>query len=97
MSVFCHPMSEFICMSCYSRKMMVASKDTRSYTSLGWSPTSSLKDCSSACSSVECSEVVTMGYARGVKEVGEWRGTIYKPEWSLESLSLWKGTLATLI
>ena len=30
---------------------------------------------SSACSSVECSEVLTMGYARRVKEVGEWRGT----------------------
>jgi hypothetical protein len=23
----------------------------------------------------ECSEVLTMGYARRVKEVGEWRGT----------------------
>jgi hypothetical protein len=75
MSVFCHPMSEFIRMSCCSRKMMVASKDTRSYIGLGQSPTSSLRDRSSACSSVECSEVLTMGYARRVKEVGEWGET----------------------
>jgi hypothetical protein len=54
---------------------MVAPKDTRSYTCSGRSPTTSLRDSSSACSSVECSEVLTMGYARRVKEVGEWRGT----------------------
>ena len=58
------------------------------------SPTSSLRDSSSACSSVECSEVLTMGYARRVKEVGEWRGM---PEWSLESPSIWKDALAALI
>ena len=74
-SVFCHPTSEFIRMSHYSRKTMVASKDIRNYTGSGWSPTSSLRDGSSACSLVECSKVLTMGYARRVKEVGEWRGT----------------------
>jgi hypothetical protein len=42
---------------------MVASKDTRNYTGLGRSPTSSLRDRSSVCSSVECFEVLTMGYA----------------------------------
>ena len=54
---------------------MVASKGTRNYTGSGWSPMSSLRDGSSACSSVECYEVLTMGYAKRVEEVGEWRGT----------------------
>jgi hypothetical protein len=54
---------------------MVASKDTRNYIGLGRSPTSSLRDGLSECSSVECSEVLIMGYARRVEEVGEWRGT----------------------
>jgi hypothetical protein len=58
-----HPTSEFIQMSCCSRKMIVASKDTRNYTSLGQSPAYSLKERSNACFSVECSEVLTMGYA----------------------------------
>ena len=42
---------------------------------LSRSPTSCLRERSSVYSSVECSEVLTMGYARRVKEVGEWRGT----------------------
>ena len=71
LSVFCHPMSEFIRMSCCSRKTMVASKDTRNYTGSGRSPTSSLRDSLSACSSVECSEVLTMGCVSYEKEVGE--------------------------
>jgi hypothetical protein len=50
---------------------MVASKDSRNYTSSGRSPTSSLKKRSSACSSVECSEVLTIGYVRRVNKVGE--------------------------
>jgi hypothetical protein len=54
---------------------MVASKDIRNYIGSGQSPTSSLRDSLSACFSVECSEVLTMGYARREKEVGEWRGT----------------------
>ena len=54
---------------------MVASKDTRNYTGLGQSPMSTLRDGSSACSSVKCSEVLTMGYARRVEEVGVWSGT----------------------
>ena len=54
---------------------MVASKDTRNYTGSGQSPMSNHRERSSACSSVECSEVLIMGYARRVKEVGEWRGT----------------------
>jgi len=58
-----------------SRKMMIALKDTRNYIGSGQSPTSSLRERSSVCSSVECSEVHTMGYARRVEEVGEWRGT----------------------
>jgi hypothetical protein len=37
---------------------------------------SSLRERSSACSSVECSEVLIMEYARRVKEVGEWRVTV---------------------
>jgi hypothetical protein len=73
--VFCHPTSEFIRMSRCSKKTMVASKDTRNYTSSGRSPTSSLRDRSSVCSSIECSEVLTMEYATRVKEIGEWRGT----------------------
>jgi len=35
LSVFCQSTSEFIRVSRYSRKMMVASKDTRNYTSSG--------------------------------------------------------------
>jgi hypothetical protein len=66
LSVFCHPTSEFIRVSHCSRN----------YTGSGQSPTLSLKDCSSACSLVECSEVLTMGYARRVREVGEWRGVV---------------------
>ena len=54
---------------------MVVSKDTRNYTDPGRSHTSSVRDSSSACSSVKCSEVLTMGYARREKEVREWRGT----------------------
>ena len=54
---------------------MVASKDTRNYTGLGQCPTSSLRDRLSVCSLGECSEVLTMGYARRLKEVIEWRGT----------------------
>ena len=75
MSAFCQPVSKFIRVSRCSRKTMVASKDTKNYTGLGRSPMSSLRDSSSACSSVECSEVLTMGYARREKEVREWRGT----------------------
>ena len=75
LSVFCHSTSEFICMSRYSRKTMVACKDTRNYSGSGRSPTSSLRDSSNAYSSVEWSEVITMGYARREIEVGEWRGT----------------------
>ena len=75
MSVFCHPTSELIRMSRCSRKTMVTSKDTRNYTGLGRSPTSNFRDGSSACSLIECSEVLTMGYARRNKEVGEWIGT----------------------
>jgi hypothetical protein len=55
---------------------MVASKDTRNYTGSGRSPTPSFRDSSSACSLVECSEVLKMGYARRVREVGEPRGAI---------------------
>ena len=54
---------------------MVALKDTKSYTGSGRSPTSSLRDDSSSCSSVECSEVLTMGCVRRGREVGEWGGT----------------------
>jgi hypothetical protein len=61
-----------LCMLHCSWKMMVASKDIRNYTSSGQSPTSSPRYSLSACSSIECSEVLTMGYARRVKEVGEW-------------------------
>jgi hypothetical protein len=74
-SVFSQPASEFIPMSRCSRKTMVAFKDTRNYTGSSRSATSSLRDGSSACFSVNCSKVLTMGYARRVKEVGEWRGT----------------------
>jgi hypothetical protein len=56
-------------MSRCSMKTVVASKDTRNYTGLDRSPTSSLRERSSACPSVECSEVLTMGYARRVEEV----------------------------
>jgi hypothetical protein len=58
-----HSTSEFIQMSCCSRKMMVASKYTRNYTSSDQSPTSNLRERSNACFSVECSKVLTMGYA----------------------------------
>ena len=71
LSVFCHLMSEFIRVSRCSSKTMAASKDIRNYIGLGRSPMSSLRDSSSACSSVECSEVLTMGYARRKKEIGE--------------------------
>ena len=71
LSVFCQPMSEFIRMSRCSRKTMVASKDTRNYTGSDQSPTSSLRESSSVCSSVECSEVLTMGCVRRGKDVGE--------------------------
>jgi hypothetical protein len=60
-SVFCRPTSEFIRVSRCFRKTMLAHKDTKSYTSSGRSPTSSLRDDSSLCSSVECCEVLTMG------------------------------------
>ena len=72
MSVFCHPTSEFIFMLHCSRKTMVASKDTMNYTGSGQSPMTSLRDSSSACSLVQCSEILTMGHARRLKEVGEW-------------------------
>jgi hypothetical protein len=75
------PDSEFMRMSCCSRKTMVTSKDTRNYTGLSWSPTSSLRERSSACSSFECSEVLTLEYARRVEEVGEWRGTTRMKSW----------------
>jgi hypothetical protein len=61
MLVFCQPTSEFIRVSRCSRKTMVASKDTRNYTSLGRSPTSSLRDGLSKCSLIECFKVLTMG------------------------------------
>jgi hypothetical protein len=64
-------MSEFKRISRCSKKAMVASKDTRNYTGLGQSPTSSLRDRSSACFSVECSKVLKMRYERSVKEVEE--------------------------
>jgi hypothetical protein len=48
---------------------VVASTDTINYIGSDRSPTSSLRERSSACSSVECSEVLTMGYARRVEEV----------------------------
>ena len=69
-SVFCGPTSEFIRVSRCSRKTMVALKDTKSYTGSGRSPTSSLRDDSSSCSSVECSEVLIMGCVSYGKEVG---------------------------
>jgi hypothetical protein len=47
----------FICVSRCSKKTMVGLRDTKSYTGLGRSPTSSLRDDSSSCSSVECSKV----------------------------------------
>jgi len=71
-SVFYQPMSEFICMLCYSRKTMVASKHTRNYTRSGRSTMSSLRESSSVYSSVECSDVLAMGCVRRGKEVGEW-------------------------
>jgi hypothetical protein len=71
LSVFCHLMSEFIRVSCCSRKKMVASKNTRNYTDFSQSPTSSLKDSLSVCYLVKCSEVLTTGYARREKEVGD--------------------------
>jgi hypothetical protein len=70
--VFCQPTSEFIRMSRCSRKTMVASKDTRNYTGSGQSPMSSLREGLSMCSSVDCSEVLTMGYVIRGEEVGEW-------------------------
>jgi hypothetical protein len=82
-------MSEFIHVSHYSRKTMVASKDIRNYTGSGWSPTSSLRDSSVAYSLVECSKVLTMGYARRKKEVGEWiRTARTKSRESVESVPL---------
>jgi hypothetical protein len=84
--VFCHPMSEFIHVSRCSRKTMVTSKGTRNYIGSRQSPTSTLRDSLSSCSSVECSEVLIMGYARKEKEVGEWRGTARMK--SRESVSL---------
>jgi hypothetical protein len=54
---------------------MVASKDTRNYTGSGWSPTSSLRERLSACSTIECSKVLTIGCVRRVEELVEWRGT----------------------
>ena len=75
MSVFFQLTSEFICVPRCFRKTMVAFKDTRNYIGSDQSPTSSLRESSSACSLVECSEVLTTGYARRVEEVGEWRGT----------------------
>ena len=94
LSVFCHSTSEFVHMPRCSRKTMITSKDTRNYTSSGRSPMSSLRDSSSACSSVECFKVLTMGYARRVKEVGEWRGTSLME--SRESVPL-EGCLGYLI
>jgi hypothetical protein len=61
LSMFCRPTSEFIRVSRCFRKMMVALKGMRSYTGSGQSPMSSLRDNSSSCSSVECSEVLTTG------------------------------------
>ena len=86
LSVFCQPASEFIRVSRCSRNMMIASKDTRNYVGSCRSPMSSLRESLSACSSVECSKVLTMGYARRVEEVGEWRGTAQMK--SQESVSL---------
>jgi hypothetical protein len=60
-SVFCQPTSEFIRVSCCSRKTMVASKYIKNYTGLDRSPTFSFIEGSSSCSSVECSEVLTIG------------------------------------
>jgi hypothetical protein len=71
-SVFCQPTSEFIRMLRYFRKTMVASKDTRNYIGSDRSTMSSFTESSSVCSSVECSEVLTMGCVRRGKEVGEW-------------------------
>jgi hypothetical protein len=61
LSVFYQWASEFIRVSHCSRKTMVASKDIRNYTSSCRSPTSSLRESSGVCSSVECSEILTMG------------------------------------
>jgi hypothetical protein len=57
-------MSEFIRMSHCSRKTMIASKYIRNYIGLGRSPTFSLRESSSACSSVQCFEVLTIGCVR---------------------------------
>jgi hypothetical protein len=64
---------------------MVASKHAINTSSVR-SSTSSLRDNSSACFSVECSKVLTMGYARREREIGEWRGTA--PKKSRESVPL---------
>jgi hypothetical protein len=61
LSVFCPPTIEFIRVSRCSKKTMVASKDTRNYIASGRSPISTLRGGSGSCSSVECSEVLTMG------------------------------------
>ena len=67
---------------------MVTSKDIRNYNGSDQSPTSSFRDGSSACSLIECSEVLTMGYARRVE-----RGRRVENE--LEPS--WRGALAALI
>ena len=77
---------------------MVTSKDIRNYNGSDQSPTSSFRDGSSACSLIECSEVLTMGYARRVEEVGEWRGTAQmKSQESVYTSIPWRGALAALI
>ena len=75
MSVFCHPTSEFICVSCCSSKTMVASKDTRNYTGSDRSPMSTLRKDRVRVPRLNAA-VLTMGYVRRVEEVGEWRGTV---------------------
>ena len=70
LSVFCQPTSEFIRVSCCSRKTMVASKDTRNYTGSGQSPTSSLRE-DRVCVPRLNALKFTMGCARRGKEVGE--------------------------
>ena len=83
MSVFCQPISEFICMSRCFWETMVAFKDTRNYSGSDRSPMFTLKERSSVCFSAECSQVLTMGYARRMIEVGQWRWTSQMNSWLL--------------
>jgi hypothetical protein len=75
--------------------MMVASKRHKELFWFRPEPYVQSQRRSSACSSVECSEVLTMGYARRVK-IGK-RMERDCPNKGFKSLSPWKGALAALI